>query len=69
MENRDGPDQYGNDGFVCQGVSKEAKAKGERGPIIGNWRNVHTKAQPKQARPTQAPKTTTNTNAGDEVPF
>ena len=51
MENRDGPDQYGNDGFVCQGVSKDARDRGERGPIIGNWRNVQGKAQPKQAKP------------------
>lgn len=68
-DNKDGTDDYGNDGFVCQGVSKEARANGVKGPIIGNWRNVHTKAQPKQARAAQAPRAATATNDGDEVPF
>jgi hypothetical protein len=33
---RDEKDQYGNDGFVVQKISKERKAAGERGPILGN---------------------------------
>lgn len=38
MENKDGTDQYGNDGFAVQGVSKERREAGERGPIVGNWK-------------------------------
>jgi hypothetical protein len=38
FENRDGRDQYGNDGFVIQGIAKELRDAGERGPIIGNWK-------------------------------
>lgn len=38
IENKDGVDQYGNSGFVAQSVSKEAKERGEKGPIIGNWK-------------------------------
>lgn len=34
----DGPSKYGDDGFVVQGVSKAKRDKGERGPILGNWR-------------------------------
>ena len=34
--NRDGADKYGNTHFVTQSVSKAARDKGVRGPIIGN---------------------------------
>ena len=40
MENKDGPDQYGNDGFIVQDIGKEAREAGEKGPIIGNWRHL-----------------------------
>lgn len=33
---RDEKDQYKNDGFVVQKISKERKASGEKGPILGN---------------------------------
>lgn len=74
MENRDGPDQYGNDGFVVQGVSKESRAAGERGPIVGNWRNIHTSNQgPARTPVTKQGKVTgpaSNKPTDDsEVPF
>jgi len=40
MDNRDGTDQYGNDGFVVQDVGKERREAGEKGPIVGNWKYV-----------------------------
>jgi len=44
IANKDGgTDQYGNDGFISQGLSKEARARGEKGPIIGNWRKVESR--------------------------
>ena len=40
----DEQDQYGNNGMVTQDISQEAKASGERSPIIGNtkvfWRDA-----------------------------
>lgn len=45
FENRDGTDQYGNDGFIVQEISKERRDKGEKGPILGNWKHHGTKAQ------------------------
>jgi hypothetical protein len=33
---RDEKDQYGNDGFIVQKISKERKASGEKGRILGN---------------------------------
>lgn len=71
MENKDGPDQYGNDGFVIQGVSKEARERGEKGPIIGNWKTVDRKKQ--APAPRQQPLPTAPAGAptpeDDDVPF
>lgn len=66
VENKDGADQYGNDGFVSQGLSKERREAGERGPIIGNWRRIKTKTT------TTTPKQEAKTNyqaPDDDVPF
>ena len=41
MDNRDGPDQYGNDGFIVQDIGKERREAGQKGPIIGNWKHVN----------------------------
>lgn len=45
LENKNGPDEYGNDGFIVQDVSKEAREAGVKGPIIGNWKHLQPKAQ------------------------
>jgi hypothetical protein len=45
--NKNGPDQYGNTHFVCQEISREARDRGERGPIIGNL----TLPEPEQRPP------------------
>ena len=47
MENKGGKSKYGDDGFIVQSVSKEAREAGERGPIIGNWQHVEKKSAPK----------------------
>ena len=44
FENKDGKGQYGDDGFVVQSVSKEAREAGVRGPIVGNWRYIGASA-------------------------
>jgi hypothetical protein len=36
LENKGGPDQYGNDFMVVQDIGKEARDKGEKGAILGN---------------------------------
>jgi len=40
MDNRDGPDQYGQDGFATLDLGKERRLAGERGPILGNWKDL-----------------------------
>ena len=68
MENRDGKDKYGYDGFVVQSVSKEKRQQGVKGPIIGNWKRIgeDAPAKPKQAA---APAASATTEEDDDVPF
>jgi len=40
MENREGVDQYGNEGFIVQDIGMVRRQAGERGAILGNWKTV-----------------------------
>lgn len=61
MFNRDGQSQYGDDGMIIQSIPKALRDKGERGPIIGNWRYL---VQAETATPAAEPK-----EGGDQIPF
>ena len=37
---RDEPDQYGNDGFIAEEVSKEERESGTKGTILGNVKRI-----------------------------
>jgi hypothetical protein len=63
FENKDGTGEYGDDGFIVQDVTKEAREAGERGPIIGNWRHLQTKG----AKPSN--RNTTPEGDDENVPF
>lgn len=66
IPNKDGqPDQYGQDGFVAQSVSKEARLRGEKGPIVGSWRYVQAGGSQRKPEPV-APIEPSNDN---DVPF
>ncbi len=54
IENKAGRDKYGNDGFVVQRVSKEARESGVKGPILGNWKRRDFAP----SAPAEAPATT-----------
>lgn len=70
MENRDGPDKFGQDGFIVQDISKERRDAGERGPIIGNWKHVGQKqAPPQQRQASSQPAPGDWGDPSDEVPF
>lgn len=60
FENRDGEDEYGNTHVVYQGVGKEARARGERGPIIGNLKTLGNEKR------NSAPA---KDDDGDDIPF
>jgi len=51
-------DDYGNDYMVAQGVSKEARDKGERGPILGNGKYIEAARHAKPAARRTAPAVT-----------
>ena len=55
MENREGVDQYGNEGFIVQDIGMARRQAGERGAILGNWKTVKP-AQAPQAPAPQAPQ-------------
>jgi len=50
FENKNGPDQYGNTHFVCQDLGKEARKRGEKGPIVGNLK-IWDASQTPQSEP------------------
>lgn len=73
VDNKDGTDQYGNDGFVTQSATKEEREQGIKMPILGNWRELGQKPQAKPApKPATKPKATEPDDENpvdDDVPF
>jgi len=68
LENRDGVDQYGNNGMVVQDVTKEERESGNRGAILGNFKIMGGKTgSAPAARPAATPKPTAPDT--DFVPF
>lgn len=62
----DKPDQYGNDGFVVQDIPRHRRDQGEKGPIIGNWKERGAKRE--QDRP--APQSRqVSPDLEDDIPF
>jgi hypothetical protein len=51
----DTADQYGNNGMIVQSVTKEEKAKGVKGPILGNAKIVGGAAPAAQTPATSTP--------------
>ena len=45
----DEPDRFGNTWMIVESVTKEERAAGKRGPILGNMKDIVGKASPKQA--------------------
>lgn len=69
MPNRDGVDQYGNDGMIVQGIGKEARDKGEKGAIVGNYRKINRGGADPGAAPKPKPKAERDPSFDDDVPF
>ena len=50
----DGPDQFGNAGQVVHSISREERAGGGKGEVVGTWKDLSitkTQSQTKPARP------------------
>jgi hypothetical protein len=70
MENKNGPDQYGNDGYVVQDIGKARREAGERGPIIGNWKHVGGFTKRPTVPQEKAPAAKSEwDNDAEEIPF
>lgn len=61
MENRDGPDRFGNDYMAVQDVGKEARMAGKRGPILGNAKAYPDRGASTQSESMQHPPRTAST--------
>lgn len=55
MSNRDGKDEFGNDGFVAHSLSKEQRMAGEKGSIIGNFKIIKADAKSAPAMADEQP--------------
>ena len=66
----DNPGQYGDHGMITQDVSKEERASGGQGAILGNakvfWQG---QGQPQQPRQQAAPIDTPPQGDFDDIPF
>ena len=70
MDNREGPDQYGNDGFIVQDVGKERREAGEKGPIVGNWKHIGQRSPAQNTAPPPSRTATADAlDESDDIPF
>ena len=71
MDNKNGTDEYGNDGFIVQSVTKEKREAGIKGPIIGNWKHVGQRptSQNGAAPPKPIAAMDDSLDESDDVPF
>ena len=73
FENRDGVDQYGNNGFVTQDLGKERRLAGEKGPILGNWKHIGQPPPPQnahnQAKANGYVPDQSSDDGNDDIPF
>ena len=58
-------DQYGNNGFIAHSMSKDERAQGMQGSIVGNTKVFYTDKQPQQQ---QAPRQTNQPHQPGFVP-
>jgi hypothetical protein len=66
FDNKDGRDRFENDGFITQDLGKERRIAGERGEILGNWRELEKSAQSSEGSPgSELPQGVSD----DDIPF
>lgn len=69
IPNKDGTDQYGNDGMVTQGISKEDREAGKKGAIVGNYKKINRGGKDAGASPAKAKPAPAPADDMDDVPF
>jgi len=68
FDNREGADQYGNLGFVTQDLGKDRRLAGERGAILGNWKEIGERREATATVDSGTPAAYTS-DGGDDIPF
>ncbi len=77
-EYKDGVNDRGEAGFISQSVSAELRAKGVKGPIIGNFKDINVggskatpppAARPAPSAPARRPAPPQNDFSDDSTPF
>lgn len=67
VENRDGKDRFGNDGFVAEDVSKEERLAKVKGVIVGNWKKLEFgERKPVESSPAAVPAPA---ESSDDIPW
>lgn len=61
-------DQYGQNGMITQSVSKEEKAQGVKGPILGNAK-IFWSENGQQQQQQQQQQQPVDDFVGDDIPF
>jgi hypothetical protein len=74
LENRNGPDQYGNDFMCVQDLGAEARKAGRKGAILGNAKKVgQGQQQPQRNEAPDAPPrgytAPARSESTEDVPF
>jgi hypothetical protein len=74
IPNKDGAGKYGDTHFVVQDASKEARERGEKGPIVGNGKELDLSARtkapaPRQTQPTERQQANLSETEPEDVPF
>ena len=67
LENKNGPDEYGNHFMVVQDVSKEDRQAGVKGAILGNAKKLEPSGQGATQKARQSPPAATDD--GSDIPF
>lgn len=69
IENRNGTDEFGNDGIVKQSMTAQERADGVELPIIGNWHHVTLKPRAGRAPAPEPLPPASGNLAEDDIPF
>lgn len=69
MDNRDGVDQYGNEGFVTVDLGKDRRMAGEKSPILGNYKTIGQRPTTQNTAPPPSYTADALDQDDSEIPF
>jgi len=69
MDNRDGVDQYGNEGFVTVDLGKDRRMAGEKSPILGNYKTIGQRPAAQNTAPPPSYTADSLDDDSSDIPF